>query len=267
MKYIASCSFGKDSLAMVLLLMEKGYPLDEVVFYDTGMEFNAIYHNRDLLVPLLQERGISYVELHPSNPFEYDMLYRPVCSKQKGKHSGYGWCGGVSRWGTTSKTKIIDRYKLSLNEEITEYIGIAADEPKRVRDKNYPLIEWGMTELDCLSYCYKNGWHWFEQTRDDKQIELYDVLDRVSCWCCCNKNRKELKNIYLFLPEYWEKLKTLQAQIERPMKKFVHNGISYGNVFDMEKIFENEIISAQSSPMVSSETNNKAINEEQEVKT
>ena len=28
MKYIASCSFGKDSLAMVLFLIEKQYPLD-----------------------------------------------------------------------------------------------------------------------------------------------------------------------------------------------------------------------------------------------
>ena len=46
MKYIASCSFGKDSLAMVLLLIEKGYPLDEVIFYDTEMEFQAIYNNR-----------------------------------------------------------------------------------------------------------------------------------------------------------------------------------------------------------------------------
>lgn len=38
-RYIASVSFGKDSLAMVLLILERGLPLDEVVFYDTGMEF------------------------------------------------------------------------------------------------------------------------------------------------------------------------------------------------------------------------------------
>ena len=41
MKYIASCSFGKDSLAMLLTLIAKGYPLNEVVFYDTGMEFRG----------------------------------------------------------------------------------------------------------------------------------------------------------------------------------------------------------------------------------
>lgn len=42
-KYIASVSFGKDSLAMLLYILENKLPLDEVVFYDTGMEFQAIY--------------------------------------------------------------------------------------------------------------------------------------------------------------------------------------------------------------------------------
>lgn len=32
MRYIASVSFGKDSLAMLLILIEKGYKLDEVIF-------------------------------------------------------------------------------------------------------------------------------------------------------------------------------------------------------------------------------------------
>lgn len=55
MKYIASCSFGKDSLAMVLMLIERGLPLDEVVFYDTGMEFQAIYDLRDDMLPIFHQ--------------------------------------------------------------------------------------------------------------------------------------------------------------------------------------------------------------------
>ena len=31
---------------MVLRLLEENKPLDEVVFFDTGMEFDSIYHNR-----------------------------------------------------------------------------------------------------------------------------------------------------------------------------------------------------------------------------
>ena len=39
-------------------------------------------------------------------------------------------------------------------------IGIAADEPKRVKDDIYPLFEWGITEEQALQYCYKHGFDW-----------------------------------------------------------------------------------------------------------
>ena len=60
-KYIASVSFGKDSLAMLLRLLKERYPLDFVVFYNTGMEFACIYKIRDAVIQLLNERGIRFV--------------------------------------------------------------------------------------------------------------------------------------------------------------------------------------------------------------
>lgn len=51
MIYIASVSWGKDSTAMLLRLLSENKPLDEVVFFDTGMEFQAIYDVRDFVVP------------------------------------------------------------------------------------------------------------------------------------------------------------------------------------------------------------------------
>lgn len=38
MKYIASCSFGKDSIAMLIKIKELGMPLDEVIYCD--IKFN-----------------------------------------------------------------------------------------------------------------------------------------------------------------------------------------------------------------------------------
>lgn len=58
MRYIASVSFGKDSLAMLLLLIEKKQPLDEVIFYDTGMEFQSIYETRDKVLKILKSKNI-----------------------------------------------------------------------------------------------------------------------------------------------------------------------------------------------------------------
>lgn len=58
-----------------------------------------------------------------------------------------------------------------------------------------------------LMYCVTHGFDW-----NENGVRLYEILDRVSCWCCANKNLKELKNYYKFLPEYWEKLKRLQVR-------------------------------------------------------
>lgn len=232
--YIASVSFGKDSLAMLLLIIEKKLPLDKVVFFDTGMEFNSIYNNRDKILELLKEKNIEYEELKPDYPFLYYMLEKKIKYRNKeGYHKGYQWCGGSCRWGTSLKLKAFEKYN---NDTI--YVGIAYDEKQRYyklsTNKIAPLYDYKMTESDALKFCYAHGYNW-----NENGVELYDVLDRVSCWCCANKNLKELENMYKYLPEYFEKLKTLQLLCTRPFKKY-HNkkyGV-YGNVFQLEKIFQ-----------------------------
>lgn len=240
MKYIAMCSCGKDSLAMVLKLLETNQPLDEVLFYDTGMEFQAIYKIWDKLSVVLKEHNIKSTVLTPSVPFEtkaFDILVR---ERGGGTHQGYSWCGGRCRWGTAEKLKAMDNY--CENKRAIAYIGIAADEAKRISKprksyKRLPLVEWGMSEKDCLEFCWKNDWNW-----EEGGVDLYNLLDRVSCWCCRNKNKKELRNIYKFLPEYWEKLKEFQRKTTIPMKArpYKKAGKEYGTVFEIEKMFKSE---------------------------
>lgn len=239
MKYIASVSFGKDSLAMLLLLIAKKYPLDEVVFYDTGKEFKAIYDTRDKIIPLLYEKGIKYTELHPVLSFDYKMFEKPVCKRgTKTIHKyGYSWCGGTCRWGTTDKLQAIEKYC----KGNYEYVGIAADEKERLikerkGNKLFPLADWKLTERDCKKYCYTKGFKWLEITDTGKHVELYRILKRVSCWCCRNKNLKELKNIYKYFKNtYWKWLKKIQSKLLEPMKG---EGKS---IFDLEIRFKKEL--------------------------
>ena len=228
MKYFASISFGKDSLAMLLRLIEENKPLDEVVFNDKGMEFECIYNLRNKILPLLEAHNIKYTELKPKQTFLYTMFEKPVKKRNGTTGKGYSWCGGRCRWGTTEKLKAIEKYC----KGNYEYVGIAYDEQNRLSkerkaNKLFPLAEWKMTEKDCLEYCYNKGYDWNEDG-----IELYSILDRVSCWCCCNKNLKELENYYKYLPKYWNKLKELQSKTDRPMK---YNKYT---VFDLEKKFK-----------------------------
>lgn len=225
---------------MILLLLEKNYPLDEVIYFDIGAEYNAIYQNKEKLKAILEKKKILFTELKPKQDFFYLMLEKPITKRTGQTQSGYKWCGGLCRWGTTLKLQAIkENNKKYQNEFICEYVGIALDEQERLerervkrckdRIKLYPLAEWGMTEKDCLSYCYSKGWNWIENG-----IDLYSILDRVSCFCCRNKNLKELKNMFLFLPEYWERLKNLQTKIELPFKE-------NKTIFDLEKRFKSEI--------------------------
>lgn len=235
MKHIASVSYGKDSLAMLLKLIEYKKPLDEVIFYDTGMEFQAIYDIRDKILPILEKNNIKYTELKPKYPFEYTMFDKPVKHRDGTCSKGYSWCGGRCRWGTTEKNRSISIYlKNKYGEDYKEYVGIAADEPSRIKDdihKVYPLFtNWKMSEYDCLEYCYSKGFYW-----EEDGVRLYDVLDRVSCWCCSNKNLKELRNYYKFLPKYWNKLKEYQSKTNRPFKNNKYT------IFDLENKFKSEV--------------------------
>lgn len=234
MKYYASVSFGKDSLAMLFMLIEKQYPLDEVVFFDTGMEFQAIYKTRDAVVPYIQEIGIKFTELKPEKSFLWNMFERPV--RKRGTdiiHKyGYSWCGGTCRWWTTEKLRALKKH----TADGFDYVGIAADETHRFEKESRPnriliLKEWGVTEPEALRYCYNLGFRW-----EEDEVLLYEIFDRVSCWCCGNNNLKELRNMYMFLPDYWSKLKDLQDRTDRPYRQK-----SNETVYDLEKRFNKAI--------------------------
>ena len=212
--YIASVSFGKDSLAMLILLLthEKEYPLDKVVFFDTGMEFDIIYQYKDRVERILKARNIEFITLKPKRPFLETMLTYRHRTRSGEIKTGYGWCGGLCRWGTTEKLKALD----SFDKTAIWYVGIAYDEPKRFErlkkehNKIAPLVMYKMTEEVCLKVCKQYGFDY---------NGLYSGLSRISCWCCRNKNLKELKYYKESLPEYWKRLCDLEKAIGEPMKK------------------------------------------------
>ena len=228
MKFIASCSFGKDSLAMVLKLLEINYPLDEVIYFDIGVEFDSIRNNAERMKPILRDKGVKFTILEPKETFIHSMCEKSINKRNGDVQQGYKWCGGTARWGTRLKLDAINKHNKTYGDEVVvEYVGVAADERHRInrqRDKNriklYPLVEWEMSEKDCLNYCYNNGWHWSENG-----YELYDLLDRVSCKYCKNKNLKELRNIYHYMPDVWQELKDLQDKVQMPYKdgKTIHD--------------------------------------------
>jgi len=65
MNNIISLSGGKDSTAMLLMMLERKEPIHSVVFSDTGWEFPAMYAHLDLLE---KRTGVKIWRLQPRLP-------------------------------------------------------------------------------------------------------------------------------------------------------------------------------------------------------
>lgn len=211
--YVASLSGGKDSTAMILRLIEEGWPLDRIIFCDTGIEFPQMYQH---LKRLEKELPVPVIWLKADKSFEHYLL----CHKPKrrdpnnplAENVGYSWADSRNRWCTSVlKVRVINKYLAALRKkyEVLQYIGIAADEPKRIKEHCYPLVEWGMTERDCLNYCYVRGYDW---------SGLYGLFDRVSCWCCPLQPLNELRILRRKFPELWQQLLEWQSKTWRDFK-------------------------------------------------
>lgn len=227
-KNIVSFSGGKDSTAMLLLMIEKNIKIDEIIFLDTGMEFPAMYQHIKQVERFI-DRSITILRAEKS--FEYMMLeYEKQRGKNKGQ-KGYSWPDFKNRWCTSYlKKQVIKKYlKKYKDYEIVEFHGIAVDEVKRLEKNNeknvrYPLAEWNITEKEALEYCYNMGFNW---------DGLYNNFDRVSCWCCPLKNLKELKTLYLKYPVLWDKLKGWEQKTYRKFR-------SDYDILDLEYKFKKE---------------------------
>lgn len=214
--HIASFSGGKDSTAMVLHMIELGYPLDEVIFCDTSVEFPDMYEHIEKVKAVIESNGIKFTTL------KYKFTFKELladCDDRKVKQStidtlgfkpkGYGWSNMRVRWCTELlKRGVVSPYKTKLSKtyDVIEYVGLAYDELHRVKGKNlkhrHPLIEWEWTEAMCLQYCYDKGYDW---------NGLYNKFSRVSCWCCPLKAIADYRTLYTDYPELWEELKELDS--------------------------------------------------------
>ena len=197
---IVSFSGGKDSTAMLFMMMERKITIDEIIFCDTGMEFDGMYEHIDKV-----ERDIDrkITRLKADKSFEYYLLYHKKKSAVN-KDLGYGFPRMMTnRWCTSRlKTDVIDRH-IKQFENVNMFVGIAFDERHRVKEEAYPLVEWGITEKQALKYCYNMGYDFGG---------LYNLFDRVSCWCCPMQGLKELYNLYSYFPEKFAKLKEWESK-------------------------------------------------------
>lgn len=218
--HIASCSFGKDSLATILLALEHGEPLDEAVYcevmFDKRTSGEVPEHRAfiyETAIPRLEQLGVP-VRVLRSDKTYLDLFVGTVTrGPKKGLRRGFPLCGHcyVQR---DCKLRPIRRYNRTLTPDTVQYVGIASDEPVRLRrlqGNQVSLLEkYHYTEEDAKQLCQTAG----------LLSPVYAFTNRGGCWFCPNAKRKELRHLYDHHPELWAKMLELQAMPGKVSEKF-----------------------------------------------
>ena len=216
MEYIASFSGGKDSAATIILAHKHGEPLDEIIFSEvmysqtiSGELPEHIDFVRNTAFPLFESWGYKTKVLRSEKnylDYFYHVVKKSKTPERIGKRAGFPMAGkcAINR---DCKVKAIEDYIATKDiTNITQYIGIAIDEPKRLARlggrKISLLAKYGYTEAEARELAEEYG----------LLSPCYQYSTRGGYWFCPNAGMKELRNLRANHKELWNELLRLETE-------------------------------------------------------
>lgn len=229
-KHILCISSGKDSMATAILALEHGEPLDMAVYCEVMFDKDIsgeVPEHRDFvynrMIPFLEGNGVPVHVVRGERTYLdcfYHRIEKPIKNMQhKGKRRGFP-LGGKCLINRDCKTGPMYKFFIANNlQEAVQYVGIAADEPKRLTRldgvKGVSLLaKYGYTEAMAAKLCKERGLY----------SPAYEYSKRNGCWFCPNCRMNEFAEFKRRHPDLWEKLLELGK---------VENLVSYGFRYGM----------------------------------
>lgn len=238
MIHVACCSFGKDSLAQIIVGKQHGEPIDLVVYSEVMFtdEISGEYpEHRDFIynvgIPTLKERyGLETVVLRADKTMWDDFHTVRVRGDNAGKLRGFP-IPGLCNINRDCKVPPMREYLKSLGDDVVQYVGIAADEEKRLArldgvTKVSLLAKYGVTEKMAEDICREA----------DLLSPIYNFTKRNGCFFCPNSRENELRHLYRYHPDLWIMLLDMQDE-STSRDRFTRSN----TVFEYDDRFRNEI--------------------------
>jgi len=201
MDYIASISYGKDSLAMLEIIKQHNMPLDRIVHAEI-MATSTIPADLPPMMDfkkkadiIIKERYGIEVE-HLCADYSYEDIFYRKRKKGKGANKVHGFPFQFGAW-CNDRLKMAAMKKAG-TKDIVRYIGIAVDEPNRFsilsNRQVSPLVEYDITEAEAKEICEGIG----------LLSPIYTQTLRGGCWFCHNQSIGQLRLLRKQYPKYWE---------------------------------------------------------------
>lgn len=221
---------------MAEMMVDNGEPIHSMVYCDMSpWEFPAMH---DHIKAVEKSTGIPVVRVKPRWDPVYMLTQKPVIKRGSKEvyRLGNNWPSAMRRWCTNQKILAIKRYLKTVPGAVS-CIGIATDEKHRLETSDaksrkitcrYPLIEYDVTEAEALKYCYDKGYTW---------DGLYQIFDRVSCFCCPLQRLGELRKLRRYFPDLWSRMLDWDSRIDTSWGVGFRG---YKTVHDLEKKFKED---------------------------
>lgn len=232
MLYFQNWSGGKDSTASIILehihvLPQSKIIISEVMFDKRQNISGELPEHMEWVhnaaIPIFQSWGHEVEILH--SDYDYLDLFYHVASRSKvpfrnGKYNGF-LIGGKCMANNYIKVRAIEKFFKKINQDHIKYVGIAADEVKRLKrlqgtNKVSLLEKYGYTEQMAYDLCKKFG----------LLSPIYKFSKRGGCWFCPSATIKEYAHTKSQYPELWEELRKLSFS-----KNLVSQNFKYGKTF------------------------------------
>lgn len=240
MKHIASFSGGKDSAATIILAHEHGDPLDQIIFAEvmfdqeiSGELPEHIDFVKNKCIPLFESWGYKVEILHAKKT--YMDCFNKVTQRSKvpervGRRYGFPMAGKCLINDRCKVGAIREFFKTQDMDDVVQYIGIAADEPKRLKRidgtrKVSLLAKYNYTEQMARELC----------ERYDLLSPVYSFTSRGGCWFCPNARDNELRHLRKEHPELWRQL--LELENEEDLNGAIWNTLTKTSIHSKEEQF------------------------------